>query len=99
MKNKKMAINITRENAKDWYLAKFNSFENNLNGSKEMPFHQIRKLAISRFSTLGFPAMKDEEWKYTNVEPILKKQFNLSEKREVQASVLNKLTFAGLKES
>jgi len=31
---------------------------------------QVREAAIERFEELGFPSMKREDWKYTNVTPI-----------------------------
>ncbi|HKO59905.1 MAG TPA: Fe-S cluster assembly protein SufD [Pyrinomonadaceae bacterium] len=31
---------------------------------------RLRSIAMERFSELGFPSVKDEEWKYTNVAPI-----------------------------
>jgi Fe-S cluster assembly protein SufD len=37
----------------------------------------LRKDAIQRFSELGFPTTKHEEWKYTNVAPILKNDYHL----------------------
>jgi Fe-S cluster assembly protein SufD len=36
---------------------------------------RLRRQAYERFSALGFPSTKDEEWKYTNVSPIAKTQF------------------------
>jgi len=62
----------------DWYLSTFNGFENSLNGSRETAFHSIRKSAISRFAELGFPGRRDEEWKYTNISPILKHKFQIT---------------------
>ena len=38
----------------------------------------LRNTAMERFSELGFPSVKDEEWKYTNVAPIAR--MNLQEK-------------------
>jgi Fe-S cluster assembly protein SufD len=35
----------------------------------------IRKSAISRFAEIGFPNTKEEDWKYTNIEPIAKSSF------------------------
>src|SRR5918993_6065586 len=32
--------------------------------------NKLRNTAMERFSELGFPSVKDEEWKYTNVAPI-----------------------------
>ncbi len=36
-----------------------------------------QKSGLSRFSKLGLPTVKDEEWKYTNVAPIANKKFHL----------------------
>lgn len=36
---------------------------------------RLRRAAYERFSALGFPTTKDEEWKYTNVSPISKTAF------------------------
>jgi Fe-S cluster assembly protein SufD len=37
--------------------------------------YPIRKAAISRFAEQGFPTTRHEEWKYTNVAPVLKIPF------------------------
>lgn len=63
--------------AKQWYLAHFEPFEDSLNGGRTNGFHQLRKAAISKFSELGFPTTRNEEWKYTNVSPILEHKFKL----------------------
>ncbi len=60
---------------KNWFLKNFESFENSLNGESKKPIHQIRKDAISAFSELNFPTLKDEEWKYTNISPLLNHNF------------------------
>ncbi|HEY5884525.1 MAG TPA: Fe-S cluster assembly protein SufD, partial [Pyrinomonadaceae bacterium] len=36
---------------------------------------RLRNTAMERFSELGFPSVKDEEWKYTNVAPIARMDF------------------------
>lgn len=60
---------------KKHYLSHFADFENRLNGGKLKPVHQLRKSAISNFSEIEFPTTKDEEWKYTNISPLLKYTF------------------------
>lgn len=60
---------------KDWYLSNFGEFEKRLNGGKENSIHQKRKTALSNFSKLEFPTIKDEEWKYTSISPLLKYNF------------------------
>jgi Fe-S cluster assembly protein SufD len=60
---------------KKLYLALFADFENSLNGGKSKPIHELRKTAITDFSDLRFPTTRDEEWKYTNISPLLKHAF------------------------
>ena len=35
----------------------------------------LRKKAMERFSTLGFPTTRDEDWHFTSVTPIAEKVF------------------------
>ncbi len=66
------------------YLKAFELFEKN--GSAEDPLwaHKLRRAAISRFDTLGFPTARrgNEEWKYTDVRPIARMPFRLPVKTE-----------------
>jgi Fe-S cluster assembly protein SufD len=79
---------------KELFLKQFQSFENTLNGEKDLPFHQIRKGAIEKFSTSNFPSVKDEEWKYTNINPLLSKVFKSADSiPEVDPKFINKYLF------
>jgi len=79
---------------KELFIKQFQSFENTLNGEKELPLHQIRKDAIEIFSTLNFPSIKDEEWKYTNINPLLSKTFKPADSiPEVDPEFINKYLF------
>jgi len=40
--------------------------------------HGIKKDAISKFNLNGFPGRKDEEWRYTNIEPVLKNDYSIA---------------------
>ena len=40
---------------------------------------RLRESAMERFAELGFPSVKEEEWKYTNVAPISKLNFASAE--------------------
>lgn len=60
---------------KDWYIQNFHTFENKLNGESGSDFHQLRREAVIKLNDLEFPSIKDEEWKYTNISPILKHNF------------------------
>ena len=59
-------------------ISEFQNFENNLNGEAETAFHFIRRDAIENFKELGFPMKKLEDWKYTNLIPVLKNNFSQS---------------------
>lgn len=85
------------KDAKDWYVEEFKKFESSLNGESAEPIHQLRKEAISNFSELNFPNTKDEEWKYTNISPLLKYNFKPSLAKEVITdNQVNKFLFAQL---
>jgi len=49
---------------------------------------RLRRDAFETFKTLGFPTIKNEEWKYTNVMPFLKESFELD-----RSDALSKETF------
>ena len=56
----------------EFFIREFENF----NGSGNGMLTGIRREAMDHFSTLGFPTTKHEEWKYTNVAPILKNNFS-----------------------
>jgi Fe-S cluster assembly protein SufD len=88
---------IQPDEIKKQYLDAFQIFENSLNGEKEKPFHLIRKEAIESFSKLNFPAAKDEEWRFTNISPILKNEFVLSSwKKSLTNDDISKFLIEGL---
>jgi len=57
------------------YLSDFEQFEKNRAGKGPSWVSQLRKAAISCFADLGFPTTRHEEWKYTNVAPLVKVRF------------------------
>ncbi|MFI5218996.1 MAG: Fe-S cluster assembly protein SufD [Bacteroidia bacterium] len=44
---------------------------------KEFPLLQDK--AMEHFNRLGFPTVRNEEWKYTNISPLVSKSFSFSE--------------------
>jgi Fe-S cluster assembly protein SufD len=71
--------NIVKESPdlKEILISGFNDLENRLNGEAASELHKIRKDAIKIFQEIGFPTRKNEEWKYTNINPIIKKNYKL----------------------
>ena len=61
----------------DRYLADFERFKTHGAVTESSWASQLRSAAFSRFATLGFPTVRQEEWKYTNVAPITKIPFAL----------------------
>jgi Fe-S cluster assembly protein SufD len=85
---------------KDWYLSNFGEFEKRLNGGKESFIHTKRKEALSNFSRLEFPTIKDEEWKYTSIAPLLKHNFVPSyEKKIISKEFIKSLLFSEMDHS
>lgn len=66
-------------NIKDWYINKFEDFRERINGNGKSFLNKIRREAISHFSKLGFPTTRSEEWKYTDISPILRHHYRLIE--------------------
>ncbi|RJP32635.1 MAG: Fe-S cluster assembly protein SufD [Candidatus Omnitrophota bacterium] len=60
------------------YVADYEKIEGEIAAHEPIWLHQIRKEAISRFQELGFPTIKEEEWRHTNVTPIVKREFTLA---------------------
>ena len=56
--------------SKELYLAAFKQYQNNGAAKNPAWLQQLRRSAIANFHELGFPTTRDEDWKYTSVEPI-----------------------------
>ena len=79
---------------KEWFVKNFNTFEDNLNGENTPELHLIRKEALKNFSELSLPTLKDEEWRYTNISPLLKYNFALpSEDSKISDELVSKHLF------
>jgi len=57
------------------YRTLFDVKEQQLNGQKNHPLQAIRRQAMDRLEDIGFPARKDEDYKYTYVTKIVKEVF------------------------
>ena len=56
--------------SKERYIAAFEQSQSNGNGAAPAWLKKLRRDGIASFAAQGFPTPKDEEWKYTSVEPI-----------------------------
>jgi len=76
------------KNSKDWYLSVFPSFEKKLNGGSKSFLHGIRKEALAQLAEMSFPTLRNEDWKYTDISPLLKNNF-------IPAASLEQVSFTG----
>ena len=87
-------------NETDPYLEKFQRLE--LETKHPSWLLALRKAGLARFSELGFPSLKDEDWRFTNVSPIAKLPFKPSldySHDGLSPEVLDRFTFSTLKGS
>jgi Fe-S cluster assembly protein SufD len=77
---------MSQDKIKKWYLENFQEFEKVIGDDSFIP---MRKNASSEFESSDFPTKKDEEWKYTNITPILKNEFVPSPLSKADPSTIN----------
>ncbi|NWF51038.1 MAG: Fe-S cluster assembly protein SufD [Ignavibacteriaceae bacterium] len=85
---------------KQFFINQFDEFEKSLNGEKSSHFHHLRKSAFEEFRKLPLPTQKDEEWKYTNISPLLDYNFSRSAKKtDVSPDAVSKFLFDKMEHS
>jgi len=83
-------------NTKAWLDALFHSYEKGLNGLSSHPVSAFRKQAYQKLQTERFPTRKDEDWKYTNVSPIIKAAYQQGTATKVSPAQLAAFDMEGL---
>src|SRR5262245_20639324 len=66
------------------FLAEYGRFTE-LRGSAPAWLRELRQRGADRFSQLGFPTVRQEEWRFTNVAAIADTAFRLAEKAPTNA--------------
>ncbi len=59
------------------YVAEFERLDQARTATDPAWLRAIRERALARFTTLGFPTTRQEEWRFTNVSPIADRVFRL----------------------
>ena len=67
------------EQDKLWPQVNFEDMEKHMNGESQSPLHELRKKAIHRFQEMGFPTLRQEAWRFTNIAPIRQGSFQLTD--------------------
>jgi Fe-S cluster assembly protein SufD len=62
----------------DRYVAEFERLQRDL-GGEPAALRSLRRAAIERFAAMGFPTLRQEEWRLTNVAPIVQGSFHWPE--------------------
>ena len=67
------------------------------NGASESPawMKSLREQGKSRFEEIGFPTQRQEEWRFTNVKPILDASYSLVKPGSVASADLSSLLLLG----
>ena len=65
---------------KEKLLSSFMAFEEKIDVHSEL--HDVRTTAIKNFENKGFPTKKEEAWKYTSLNSILKNDYSVFPKRD-----------------
>ncbi|MBE0643246.1 MAG: Fe-S cluster assembly protein SufD [Bacteroidetes bacterium] len=61
---------MTKEQSIHSYQEQFAAFEKTLNGESGSSFHALRREALLQFAETGFPTLRNEDWRYTNLNPL-----------------------------
>lgn len=70
-----MKTQMDQQELKQQYLSDFRELEQQVSNHEPVWLHEIRKEAIQRFDEMGFPHNKQEEWRFTNIKPLLSQSF------------------------
>lgn len=78
---------------KEKILSSFLAFEGQVDVNSSL--HELRVDAMKCFETKGFPTKKEEAWKYTSLNSVLKNDFSVFPKHEnaIEFSDVKKIFF------
>ena len=87
---------IETKQQQDLYLTAFEEFERSVAETDTPWLRPIRNAAVARFSELSFPGAKHEDWRFTNLAPLLKVPFQLAaeEARGANEEAIKPFVFA-----
>ena len=68
------------------YLTEYGRFAQSRGSAAPAWLRELRARGAARFSELGFPTVRQEEWRFTNVAPIADTPFRLAEKAPTNAA-------------
>ena len=90
------AIENKIDPAVERYRQLFDINEQQLNGQKAHPLHQLRKEAMANLEESGFPHRKAEDYKYTRVDKIAKVNYAAAPTATIAQEVVEAIAFEDL---
>jgi len=72
------------------YSRLIKTYEGNLPSADPRSLDEIRKQAFDRFKETGFPTVKHEDWKYTNLQPLVSGGYALEAPRSAARASIGK---------
>jgi Fe-S cluster assembly protein SufD len=72
-------------------ISDFHARESAMNGEASSEFHQKKRTALAQFDKLGFPTVRNEEWKYSNVKDLISASYHFNAESTVTAADLEDL--------
>lgn len=90
---------MKQDKALQTFRTSFEEFEKGLNGESSSPVHARRRDAMKRLSETGFPTLRDEEWRYTNLGALLETEYvRPTQKAAVEFSEIDPKQFLDIDE-
>ena len=71
-------MSITLKEKDNGYADGFSKFLKDASVNETGWLRSVREEGIAKFSELGFPTPRDEDWRFTNVAPIARAEFELT---------------------
>src|SRR6266404_7265779 len=91
-------VETMEKNGVEPHVQKFEYFEHE--AKQPAWVFPLRKAGIARFAELGFPTLKEEDWRFTNVAPIAKLPFRPvldPQEHRLSKSDIARFNFSGIK--
>jgi len=90
-------MSITLREKDNGYADGFSKFLKDASVNETGWLRSVREEGIAKFSELGFPTPRDEDWRFTNVAPIARAEFELARNGHVTPSAgdIRKFMFEG----
>jgi len=88
---------IATRDGQNAYIDAFERFEKKVAAGDPAWLRRLRRDALARFADLGFPTMREEGWRHTNLAPLAEVAFHpaLPGKNGISAGMLGSYLFGG----